>query len=282
MNQWQKKYLVWITLLLLAVLFFIQVRWIDYSIRFQERVFRNSVDLALDKSISNLVSDRMVCNAMRECMCGDTLSFDTRFLTRGIWDQIHSVIDEELAVYNIDLAYDLFITKNGTDTIRSGPINLVVKKGPCYAQSLRNLLQTSGYELVVRFPDRTRFFFNEVGIMLLSSLVLILLVVFLFVEMVKLYRNESRLAENTRELINNITHEFKTPLSSIALASNLIRKGRQESSKMQEYGDLIYRENQKLQHQVESILDMAAIEWEEFDYHKRKESLNDLVIDALH
>jgi two-component system, OmpR family, phosphate regulon sensor histidine kinase PhoR len=276
-----RKYIVWLTLIMLAILLFFQVKWIVYSVKFQEKVFKNSVDLALNKTIANLNNDKMVCDAMRECIGCDTTRLDSRLLSKGIWEQIHSSINAELALYNINLDYDLFITKDKKDTLRSGPINLVVKQGTCYTQSLRELLQTSGYELVVSFPSRTRFFLNEAGVMLLSSIILILLIIFFFIQMVTLYRNELHLSENIRELINNVTHEFKTPISSIALASNLIRKGKPDGAKMQEYGDLIYSENQKLQHQVDSLLDLVAIEREEFEYHLKPESLNELVKDAL-
>jgi two-component system, OmpR family, phosphate regulon sensor histidine kinase PhoR len=276
-----KRYIVWITLLLLAILLFFQVKWIVYSVNFQEKVFKNSVDLAMNKTIALLNRNQQVCSAMRECMGCDNSKPDAQLLSPNIWDQIHASIDAELAVYNINLDYDLFITTNGNDTIRSGAVDLVVKRGTCYTQSLRELLQTSGYELVVSFPSRTRFFLNEAGVMLLSSILLILLIVYFFIQMVRLYLNEVRLSENIRELINNISHEFKTPISSIALASNLIRKGKPEEAKTREYGDLIYCENQKLQRQVDSLLDLAAIEWEEFEYHKNPHKINDLVNDAI-
>jgi two-component system, OmpR family, phosphate regulon sensor histidine kinase PhoR len=281
MRKLLKKYIVWITLLLLTVLLFFQVKWIVYSINFQEKVFKNSVDLAMNKTIALLNRDQQVCSAMRECMGCDGSKPESQLLSPNIWDQIHASINAELALYNINLDYDLFITTNEKDTLRSVPVDLVIKRGTCYTQSLRELLQTSGYELVVSFPGRTRFFLNEAGVMLLSSVLLILLIIFFFIQMVGLYRDEVRLSEKIRELINNVTHEFKTPLSSIALASNLIRKGKPEESKMKEYGDLIYTENQKLHRQVDSLLDLAAIEWEEFEYHKKPENLNLLVSEAL-
>jgi two-component system phosphate regulon sensor histidine kinase PhoR len=276
-----KRNIVWVTLFLLAFLLFFQVKWIIYSVNFQEKVFKNSVDLALNKTIAMLNRDQQVCSAMRECMGCDNSKPVAQLLSPNIWDQIHASIDAELALYNINLDYDLFITTNKNDTLRSEAVNLVIKRGICYTQSLRELLQTSGYELVVSFPGRTRFFLNEAGVMLFSSILLILLIIYFFIRMVRLYRNEVHLSENIRELINNISHEFKTPISSIALASNLIRKGKPEVAKTREYGELIYSENQKLQRQVDSLLDLAAIEWEEFEYHKKQEKINDLVRDAV-
>lgn len=283
MKLFLRKYLVWITLVMLLILLFFQVRWIIYSVRFQEKVFQNSVDLAMDKTIAHLNNDHMVCSAMRECMGCDRNTLDEQLLSKGIWNQIHATVDSELAFYNIDLEYDLYITKDNQDTLRSKPATQPDRKPVCYTQSLRELMQTGGYELVVSFPNRTRFLLGEAGLMLFSSVILILLILLSLVRMARLYIDEMRLAENIKELINNVAHEFKTPMSSIALASNLIRKGRmgENQEKLQDYGDLIYKENQKLQRQVDNLLDLAVIERGGFNYHKSPERMAGLVTEAL-
>ena len=281
MQKSVRKYIVWVTLVLLVVLMFFQVRWMVYSIRFQEKVFQNSVNLALDKTIAGLNNDQYVCNLMRDCMRCDTTRLDEQLLSHGIWDKIHASIDQELAVYNIELDYDLFITRENEDTLSSG-LSGNIHRAVYYTQSLREVMQANGYELVVRAPGRGNFLSKEAMTMLGASIILILMIFISIIQLVRLYRNELQLVENIKELINNVTHEFKTPMSSIALASNLIRKGRfnDQPEKLQEYAGLIFKENQKLQRQVESLLDLAAIEWDEFEYNKVLVGLNELANDA--
>lgn len=281
MNRSLRKYLVWITLILLVVLLFFQVRWMISSIRFQEKVFHNSVNLALNKTIAGLNNDQFVCNLMRDCMRCDTTRLDDQLLSHGIWDKIHQSINEELALYDLHLDFDIFIIKDNLDTLHAGHFGNI-HRAVYYTQSLRELLQANGYELVVRMPGRSRFLPQESALMLGSSVLLILLIFLSIIQLVRLYKNELQLLENIRELLNNITHEFKTPMSSIALAANLIRKGRytHQPEKLQEYAGLIYKENQKLQRQVENLLDLAAIEWDEFSYRKELLGLNELAGDA--
>lgn len=281
MRKTLRKYLVWITLSFLLVLMFLQIRWIVYSIRFQEKIFQNSINLALGKTIAGLNNDQYVCNLMRDCMRCDTLSLDDQLLSHGIWDKIHQSIDDELATFDVYIDFDLFITRNIIDTLQSGE-NIGNSKSAYYTQSLQDILQTNGYELVVRVPGKTTFLPKEASLMLGSSVLLILLIFISLLQMVRLYKNELQLLANIRELINNITHEFKTPISSIALAANMIRKGRftGQPEKLQEYAGLIVNENQKLQRQVDSLLDLAAIEWDEFEYRKELVGLNDLAISA--
>ena len=115
-----RKNIVWFTLILLAILLFFQVRWMVYSIHFQEKVFRNSVDLAMNKTIALLNQDQQVCSAMRQCMGCDGSKPETEHLNPNIWDQIHTSIDAELALFDINLDYDLFITTSKGDTLRNG------------------------------------------------------------------------------------------------------------------------------------------------------------------
>jgi two-component system, OmpR family, phosphate regulon sensor histidine kinase PhoR len=281
MRKSLRSYLVWITLILLVVLLFFQVRWMVYSIRFQEKVFQNSVNLALDKTIAGLNNDQFVCNLMRSCMGCDTTSLDDQLLSHGIWDKIHRTIDNELAIYDLYLDFDIFITRDNVDTLRSGPFGNI-HRAVYYTQSLREVLQTNGYELVIRMPGKRFSLPQEATLMLGSSILLILLIFVSILQLVRLYKNELQLVENIRELINNITHEFKTPMSSIALAANLIRKGKygENQEKLQEYAGLIVNENQKLQRQVESLLDLAAIEWDEFAYRRELIGMNELANSA--
>ena len=96
-----------------------------------------------------------------------------------------------------------------------------------------------------------------------------------------MYNRELRIAKHTKELLNNVSHEFKTPLSSIALASNMIRKKRYgDEAKLTSYAELISKENSKLQNLVESLLRLEAVERNEFDYNKEETIIEDVIKEA--
>ncbi len=275
-----RKYGLILTLVFIFGLLFIQVRWIIHSIRFQEKVFQKTVTLALNQTISNLTSDKRVCSAMKQCILYDTIQIEEQLTSAGVWENIQEAIDEELNAYDINLKYNLYIVKKGTDSLKTKEKE--IRKGIYYSQCLQDIIQSTDYELVVRFPGHSGFLLDKTGLMFVSSVVLILLIIISFGFIYRLYHKELRLAENTRELINNINHEFKTPLSSIALASNMIRKKRFDSdAKLQEYATLISRENKKLQHQVESLLHLTAIEQDGFEYNKEKTDIYPVIREAL-
>ena len=283
MKFFQGKYLVTGTLVLLAFLFFIQVRWINYTIHTQEQIFRQSVNLALSQTIANLNENRNICSMMKACIACDTASSNVKVFSSGIWDQIQETIDSELKSFNIELDYDLYIIKDKKDTLRRGSLDVVLgSKKACYKQSLGDVLQNAGYELVVTFPGRSRFFFEKTGLMFLSSAFIILLIIVSVVYIMKMYRKELQLAENIKELINNMSHEFKTPLSSIALAASLIKKGSNGSNgKTIDYAQLILEENKKLLQQVDSLLNLSALERNDLFFKKEAVDVHTLIRDAV-
>ncbi|MBN1821996.1 MAG: HAMP domain-containing histidine kinase [Prolixibacteraceae bacterium] len=275
-----RKYIVGFTLILIFTLLLIQVRWIIHSIRLQEKIFQKTVTLSLNQTISNLTTDKRICSVMKECIIQNTRVLEQQLTSAGVWEQIHDAIDTELATYDINLDYDLYIVKKGADSLKTREKE--IKKGRYYSQCLKDIIQSSDYELVVRFPTRSGFFLEKTGLMFISSVVLIMLIILSIIYIFGLYQRELRLAENTRELINNISHEFKTPISSIALAANQIRKKRVTSEeKQQEYAGLIFKENKKLQHMVESLLHLAAIERDEFEYNKEKFDIHTVISEAI-
>ncbi|NQU84560.1 MAG: HAMP domain-containing histidine kinase [Mariniphaga sp.] len=275
-----RKYIVGFTLVLIFTLLFIQVRWIIHSIQFQEKVFQKTVTLALNQTISNLTTDTKICSVMKECISKDSLALEKQLTSAGVWEQIHEAIDSELATYDINLEYDVYIVKKGEDSLKTREKE--IRKGIYYSQCLKDIVQTSDYELVVRFPSRTDFFLEKTGLLFISSVILIMLIIISIVFILSLYQRELKLTENTKELINNISHEFKTPISSISLASNLIKKKRYDSDeKLQDYAGLIYKENKKLQRMVESLLHLAAIEHDEFEYNKENLDVNAIIEEAI-
>ncbi len=275
-----RKYVLALTLVIVFALLATQVRWIVYSIKFQEKVFQKSVTLALNETFSNLTANKPLCNIMQQCVACDSIKLEVQLTSAGIWQKIHDAIDEELKSYAIYLDYDLFLLETASEEFKT--IETKLEKGSYYTRCLGTLIEQSGYQLVVKFPSRTKFFLEKTGLMFLASLALIFLLILALLYLLWLYKRELRIAEHTKELLNNVSHEFKTPLTSIALASNMIRKKRYANDeKLGNYAELISKENKKLQHLVESLLHLAAIERDEFDYTKEPLNLQDVIEDSI-
>ncbi|HET7001936.1 MAG TPA: HAMP domain-containing sensor histidine kinase [Puia sp.] len=98
--------------------------------------------------------------------------------------------------------------------------------------------------------------------LILPSVMLILLLIALFAYIINVVNRQKRLAELKNDFINNLTHEFNTPLFSIGLTSTLLARSElvQQSDKLKGYVELITTEKNRLQTQVDKILRLTAVE----------------------
>jgi len=121
-------------------------------------------------------------------------------------------------------------------------------------------------ELVLFFPQQNIYLLKQMVGLLTSSFVLLGIVVCGFVYTVRTIYKQKQFAGAMADFINNMTHEFKTPISTIALASEALANAEiaKDENRLQRYNRIIRDENTRMRNQVEKILEMAALE--EGDY----------------
>lgn len=114
------------------------------------------------------------------------------------------------------------------------------------------------YYFSIRFPDKTTYLISSLRFwyLLTFALIIILLV---YVYSIYTIIQQKKFSELQRDFINNMTHEFKTPLSSILLASEALNKQElvQDNSKLQTYTSIIINQSHKLNGHIEKILNIA-------------------------
>lgn len=115
--------------------------------------------------------------------------------------------------------------------------------------------------LNVYFPERDRFIFSSISFMIPAFvLTFILLVVFLFTIVIAF--RQKKLSEMKNDFINNMTHEFKTPISTISLAAQMLNDDsvRKSGTMLQHISTVINDETKRLRFQVEKVLQMSMFE----------------------
>jgi two-component system phosphate regulon sensor histidine kinase PhoR len=93
---------------------------------------------------------------------------------------------------------------------------------------------------------------------------------------------QKRLSEIKNDFINNMTHELKTPISTIALSSEMILKGdfREDQEKLNRYVGIIHKENKRLEDQVERVLNVAKLDQEKIILKKTPINIHELLEEA--
>ncbi len=125
------------------------------------------------------------------------------------------------------------------------------------------------YYFGVKFPDRSGFLLGKIQLAVFLSLILFVTVLFFLYSMYVILR-QRRLSEMQKDFINNMTHEFKTPISTIKISSDVFLKDPniQKDSRLMRYAQIIKEQNQRLNNQVEKVLQLAKIEQNSFELNK--------------
>ncbi|MES1216463.1 MAG: HAMP domain-containing sensor histidine kinase [Bacteroidota bacterium] len=115
--------------------------------------------------------------------------------------------------------------------------------------------------------------------LVLPSVILILLLIALFAYIIYVINRQKILSELKNDFINNLTHEFNTPLFSIGLTSNLLLRSDavNNSGKLKSYVELITTEKNRVQTQVDKILKLTAIESASLILQKEPVDMHDLI-----
>jgi two-component system, OmpR family, phosphate regulon sensor histidine kinase PhoR len=248
-----------VTFTCLIILIGIQFVWIVRSARMQEAQFNHSVTMAMNKIVDNLSRDRAICSEVTNCLReGTTGSCYLMMKNRDEWANIGTMIKEDLKSYGITLDFEFDIVDKKENPSGTGKSNVY------FTGNLEEVLNQSGYELRIKFPEKGDFIKAQIGYMFISSIVLLILVSFLFLLIFRYYRREKKLSEDIVDIINNMTHEFRTPLTNIALANNMIARNEavEKDEKILSYSRVIASEQKRLKDRVDELLKMSFSESE--------------------
>ncbi|WP_040497089.1 sensor histidine kinase [Fulvivirga imtechensis] len=142
--------------------------------------------------------------------------------------------------------------------------------------------ENQSYYFGVQFPDKASIITNRMGVWIFSSAVLLVVILF-FGYALFIILKQKRLSEIQKDFINNMTHEFKTPISTIALSTEVLKNPNitTQPERLLNYATIIQNENQRLKKQVERVLQMASLDKEEIALKREKLDIHEVINDAL-
>lgn len=141
---------------------------------------------------------------------------------------------------------------------------------------------SQGYYFGVRFPNREAHIINQMGIWSFSSAVLLVVIVF-FSYTLFIILKQKRLSEIQKDFINNMTHEFKTPISTIAVSTEVLKDPSivTQPERLKNYAMIIEKENTRLKQQVERVLQMARLDKEDLGLKKERIDVHQIIQEAI-
>lgn len=139
-----------------------------------------------------------------------------------------------------------------------------------------------GYYFGVHFPSIETDVLSQMGIWGFSSIVN-LIVIFFFVYTLFVILRQRRLSEIQKDFINNMTHEFKTPIATIAISADVLKEpevGR-FPERILNYATIIQNENNRLRQHVDRVLQMARLDEEEVALKKETVDIHDVIEESV-
>ena len=191
------------------------------------------------------------------------------FYLKAEFDKLNLQTDFEYAIYNCQtdkMEYGDYLSKNGIEKPNILTVNL-----PKYSQYT--------YYFGVNFPLLRNTITGDMSIWFFFMALLLVAIIF-FVYAIFVILQQKRLSEMQKDFINNMTHEFKTPISSINISADVIMSPGiiHDPSRLFTYGSVIKQENNRLNQQVDKVLQIARIESQSFHLNKEAVNLNELIL----
>ena len=268
----------------------LQVENLRSSLVTNDQIFRQKVELA-----SSQISNEFLVNQRY----GEVLRKATHHVEKAgllndpeLHELMKRIIDPVLKDLEIALPYEYAIYK---DRPKSSKFDFVMGDDGAspvfelqYCEDPRerghgwaSLTCYSGGDLhlALFFPDQDAYVFAQSRGALILSVIFILLLIGSFVYTLVVIRNQKRLSSIKNDFINNLTHEFKTPIASISLATSLLKNEKQQPNVHQKanYLNLIELESKRLEGQVDKVLQIAMIDSGNFTLEKQQLDVHEII-----
>lgn len=272
-------FFIGVSSLALIIVLIIQVNWMCETAAVKETIFNEKANMVLSKTAEALAKDSTIIKNLKL-----SVGFNEK-------RKVDSLLNYFMKVYHIQIEYS-FSIKPFVPTFKNDftlPNHLKMNQGGCYQTCVtetytkNGMMPKNGIDLQLVFPDKDEFIMAEMGIPFISSVLLIVIVLITFWQTALSLMKEKQISEYTADFLNNMTHEFKTPLTNIALAGKLMIKdvNIKHEDKIKHYLGIILEENEKLSGQIEQVLSIITLERGEIPLRKTDIDIHQLIHECL-
>lgn len=262
----------------------VQIYWLQKAWNIKEKQFNQTVHIALrhvaermsafnqtvlpnENPVNQLSSNYFVVN-LNSVIDANILEF----YLRSEFDKHHINTDWEYAIYdchNDKMVYGNYISASGEEN----PLKLTTNL-PKYSDYV--------YYFGINFPSKASYLGSDMTLWIIFSAILLISLIFFGYAMF-IILHQKRLSELQKDFINNMTHEFKTPISSINISADVLSSPDivDQPKRLFSYSAIIKQENSRLNDLVEKVLQIARIEKGGFELKREKLHLNELITEVV-
>lgn len=256
---------------------------LDIHLENSDGYYSSSLKVNLDTAVKNQLVNKtiLVSDIVKSLIEVD--------LSEKIEDRIDPVYVQSLLKYQLEeegvkanFYFGVFDQDNQLRTGNVNDVSILPKQG-FTVHLFPNDVINHNCTLRLYFPSQIQYIFSSISWMLLASILIIITIFMAFFYSIRTILRQKKLSEIKNDFINNMTHELKTPISTISLACEALSDDDIAATPqlMKRYLGIISEENKRLGNQVENVLRSAIWESKAFKLNKEWADVNDLAVAAV-
>lgn len=282
---------------LMGIIFF-QYVWIKQALQDKEFQFKDNVKRVTVNVANELINQRAKMSPFDNRRNADLLfplnAFPITIAHNFSRQEIRSLINKEFEKSNIrGVNFEFAITTTSMigDELQSKNFYAAYNDTVNNLSVIYPLDPPSGslaegiapQELLVLVVSQKNIVWKQMIWMLVAAVIFTCVIFAAFFITIKALLNQKKLSEIKSDFINNMTHEFKTPLATISLAVDAIKNEKviNDRTKMDYFSGIIKDENKRMNKQVETILQAALLDKQEVQLNVKPLHAQDLITDAI-
>ncbi len=249
----------------------IQIQWMQDIRGMKEQLFAEKSAIVLARTTETVAADSLLSQQLDSGVGPEQRA------------KIDSVFRDYLKYYNFPVDFTFDVVQPPSTSVEQAVGIPSLDTVACYTESMEEHNASHSWTLTFSVPERERYLKDELRVPMILSVVLVMVVLILFISTVRSLLQEKKIADQTTSLMNNMTHEFKTPITNISLAGKMLLRESATASpeKVGQFTRVILEENERLNKQVDQVLSMSAIENTVLSPENEQVDLNLLVQDTL-
>jgi len=293
--------IVLISLSLLGLIYF-QFIWLTTAKATKEKQLKENIFFAANEAAEQLMNDKSSFNSFNkttEKLIPNEKKrleiFRPSVMQRYSKDEIQAIIRNSMDKYFLKgISFEFAVSDNSLtgDQVQSDNFfkyyldsvnntNFAIPLQPAPGTEFENL--TDEEYLVIIVPNQEDIIFREIIWFIIGTILFSIIITTAFFITIKALLNQKKLSEIKSDFINNMTHEFKTPIATISLAVDALKNEKviHDVEKSAYFTNIIKEENKRMNKQVEAILQAALLDKKEIDIHSIKANAHDLIQKAI-
>jgi len=251
------------------------------------RIYNDSAEITIRRSEEKLKAKVEKMNQLMADWAREFVSNEQNITERLNRCDLDVIVSNELRNRGIDLGYEYCVMNSDSNKM------LVCSCSDKKADDLMNSkfktqlfpndLFSKPNFLVISFPNSITYVLSSMWLMLAGSSLFTLIILFVFMYTIQVIIRQKKISDIKSDFINNMTHEFKTPIATISLAADSLKnpKVTADAEKMDYFTRIIREENKRMNAQVEHVLQMAQIEKGELNLRLEDVNMHEVILQAV-